>query len=324
MSHDDDWASLLDEIKTCDEEIKKNNTMAESYNNIKNNVDLDTKVSIADLKEINKDEELEETSYNYLNEKDRNTNENSFMTFNIVGKQSYCLQRSLLKTCANYSSYRTNSSKKEINNYNYQYDGKKIPNNAIKIAFNLFTKIKENGNVYRGFLKKGVIGSCMFYACVMVNMSKTPREISSIMNIEDRFISKGDKELQKLNKKGIISIPTVLRPLLDYIDQYFPSLNIPYEYKQFVVDIIDRSDKKDIHIENDCRTTTKCIGVIYLLANRVKALKHITKELINKDCKTKPSTFIKHYNLLMSNGSILKPIFKKHKIPMPRSWKVIS
>lgn len=260
----------------------------------------------------------------FSTEKDHNVSSNSFMSFNFIGKNSYCYQRSFLKTCANYSSFRRNTNRKDLYNYNYQYEGKKIPKNAIKHAIEIFSIIKENNYVFRGNGKKGVLGACLFYSCVINHISKTPREIASVMEIEERFLSQGDRIVQELNEKGIIVIPTILRPLNDYLDQFFPVLNIPDKYKKFVADIIERAEKKNIHIMNDSRTTTKCIGAIYLLINRIKNLKHITKDHIVKECNISKSTFIRYYNLLIMNYKILKPVFKKHRIRMPTIWRDVT
>ena len=259
--------------------------------------------------------------FSFSSEKDHNVSSNSYISFNFIGPNSYGYQRSFLKTCANYSSFRRNNNRKDMYNYNYQYEGKKIPKNAIKLAIELFSKIKEKNYVFRGNGKKGVLGACLFYACVMNNITKTPREIASVMEIEDRFLSHGDRVVQELNEKGVISIPTTLRPLNDYLDQFFPALNIPDKYKTFVIDVIERAEKKNIHIMNDSRTTTKCIGAIFLITNRVKELRHITKDIIVKECNISKSTFIRYYNLLLENYKMLKPIFKKHRIPMPTEWR---
>ena len=259
--------------------------------------------------------------FSFSSEKDHNVSSNSYISFNFIGPNSYGYQRSFLKTCANYSSFRRNNNRKDMYNYNYQYEGKKIPKNAIKLAIELFSKIKEKNYVFRGNGKKGVLGACLFYACVMNNITKTPREIASVMEIEERFLSHGDRVVQELNEKGVISIPTTLRPLNDYLDQFFPALNIPDKYKAFVIDVIERAEKKNIHIMNDSRTTTKCIGAIFLITNRVKELRHITKDIIVKECNISKSTFIRYYNLLLENYKMLKPIFKKHRIPMPTEWR---
>jgi flagellar biosynthesis GTPase FlhF len=157
----------------------------------------------------------------------------------------------------------------------------------------------------------------------MNNITKTPREISSIMEIEERFLSLGDRKIQGLHEKGVITIPTMLRPLQDYLDQTFPSLNIPNKFKRFVYDIIERAENMNIHIMDDSRPTTKCIGAIFLIINRVpiQALKHINTDTIVKECKISKSTFMRYYKLLIANYPKLKPVFKKHKIPMPSYWR---
>lgn len=251
-----------------------------------------------------------------------NTSSNSFMVFNIIGQNSYCYQRSFLKTCANYSSYRNNNNKKEIINKIYQYSGNKIPINICNLTAELFDQIKQKGYVYRGNGKWGVIGACLFYACIMHNLTRTPREIANIIGIEDRFLSQGDKILQELNELGIISIPTTFKPLGDYIDQFFSALNISMKYKQFIIDLISTAERKYLHIGNESRMTTKCIGCIYLLTRRIPALKKIKKCKISKECiKISKSTFIRYYNLLMDNPKVIKKVFKKHHIPMPVEWK---
>ena len=347
---DDDWMNLLKDISNYSSDDDDVRGMYESCKDIQSNtkIDLEIQVNLNGEKstkftictkcetegKINEGSVhcvscgletiiVDDTSkFSFAVNKDHNTSDNSFMSFNFIGKNSYCYQRSFLKTCADYSSFRKNNNRKELYNYNYQYEGKKIPKNAIKLAIELFSKIKENNYVFRGNGKKGVLGACLFYACVMNHITKTPREIASVMEIEERFLSQGDRVVQELNEKGVISIPTILRPLTDYLDQYFPALCIPLKYKQFIIDIIDRAEKKNVHILNDSRTTTKCIGAIYLLINRVCELNKISKDHIVKECNISKSTFIRYYNLLLINYKILKPVFKKHHISMPPSWRM--
>jgi transcription initiation factor TFIIIB Brf1 subunit/transcription initiation factor TFIIB len=346
---DADWLHLIKDISNYSSDDEEVRDMYESCKDMPNNnkIDLEIQMVLGDEKvtkfticpKCNTDGKINDGSvyciscgletivvddankFSFTVDKDHNTSDNSFMSFNFIGKNSYCYQRSFLKTCANYSSFRKNNNRKDLYNYNYQYEGKKIPKNAIKLAIELFSKIKENNYVFRGNGKKGVLGACLFYACVMNHITKTPREIASVMEIEERFLSQGDRIVQELNEKGIISIPTILRPLVDYLDQYFPALCIPLKYKQFIIDIINRAEAKNIHILNDSRTTTKCIGAIFLLINRVKELNDISKDHIVKECNISKSTFIRYYNLLLINHKILKPVFKKHHIPMPNTWR---
>jgi len=107
----------------------------------------------------------------------------------------------------------------------------------------------------------------------------------------------------------------------DYIRRYFMLLNIPNKYQSFIIDIIERADKKYLHINNESRGSTKCIGAIYMLCSRIPELYYITRDIISRECKISKTSFIKYYAMLYANGMLLKKIFRKHKIPMPIEWK---
>jgi transcription initiation factor TFIIIB Brf1 subunit/transcription initiation factor TFIIB len=178
--------------------------------------------------------------------------------------------------------------------------------------------------VYRGNKKWGVISACLFYVCIMNNLTRTPKEITNIMSIEDRFLSQGDKILQELNELNIIEIPATFKPLGDYIDQFFCKLKIPLRFKDFILEIISVAERKYLHVANESRMTSKCIGCIYLLCKRVPMLQKIKKDRIVKEClDISKSTFNKYYMLIMSHPKELKFVFKKHHIPMPIEWRSI-
>ena len=260
--------------------------------------------------------------YSMTVDQNYNTNSNAFMTFSIVGVNSYCYNRSLLKTCADYSMYRNSNNKKDIINKVYQYEGSKPPLNIINGTADLFEIIKNKGYVFRGDGKLGVIAACMYYVSIEHNLTRTPKEISQIFGIDEKFLSQGDRTLQELNELGIISIQTNHKPLNDYLNMFFPTLGISEKYRKFVVDIITRAERKHLHIGHESRLTTKVIGVIYLLTQRVPELKHIKKNTISEECnKISKSTFIRYHNLICDNYVIMKKVFRKHRIPMPVEWR---
>src|SRR6476661_201561 len=154
-------------------------------------------------------------TYSMTIDQNYNTTNNSFMAFSIVGNGSYCYNRSLLKTCANYSVYRNSNNKKDIINKIYQYEGNKPPANVIKETSELFDEIKNKGYVYRGDSKLGVIAACMYYISIKNNLPRTPKEISSIFKIDEKFLSQGDRIIQELNELGVINIQTNYRPVND-------------------------------------------------------------------------------------------------------------
>lgn len=312
-----------------------------------NNIDIDLEYTLSSMQQLDKDNScikcdipfsvneggmfckacgfIKEQMSHSLGDAVDSVEDNSSMSFKIVGKNCYNLNRSFYKTCSIYTKFSKHINRKDLHNFVYQYEGRKIPKNVVELAIELFSSIKEAGYVFRGNGKKGVMGSCLFYACVILGVTKTPREIASIMKIEERFLSSGDRVIQQLNEMKIINIPTQFNPLEHYIHQYFPALNIPIKYKPFIMDLIERSEKFNIHIKCDSRMTTKCVGAIYLLTTRVKELNHITKEDIVKECsKISRSTFLRYYTLLVDNYPKLKYVFKKHGIRMPKEWKTSS
>lgn len=244
-----------------------------------------------------------------------------FMSFKLIGQNAYYNNRSLMRTCSSYNAYSRNQISRQIHAKNFQHCGKKMPKDAINLAVEIVTQIRNAGNVFRGNGKWGVVGACLFYACVMKGITKTPREIADLLEVEEKFLSQGDRTLQDLNERGVIDIPTFLQPLPDYINQYFAALKIPNDYAPFIVDLIDRAEKKHIHITNESRLTTKCVGAILMLTVRVKSLNHITKDMICTECRISKSTFTRYYNLLRENHKKIRKVFKKHGIPMERGWK---
>jgi transcription initiation factor TFIIIB Brf1 subunit/transcription initiation factor TFIIB len=260
--------------------------------------------------------------YSMTIEDNYNTANNSFMTFNIIGKDSYCYNRSYLKTCSDYSAYRNNSNKKDIIQRIDQYEGNKPPKNIVNTCARIFDQIKNAGYVYRGNGKWGVIGACLYYASIQHNLTRTPKEVAAMMGIDDKFLSSGDRILCALNEQKVIDIQINYRPIQDYINQYFPILGIPDKYKDFVIHIIARAERKHLHIRHESRLTTKIVGVIYLLTKRVPELKHIKKDTISIECNNiSRSTFIKYYTLIMDNIKIMKKSFRKFHIPMESSWR---
>ena len=249
-----------------------------------------------------------------------NINDKGFIPIKMVG--SYGCQRSLLKICSNYKKYRTNNNLKDMKEWNTQSTKHRIPKNVIKEANEMFEQIKDHGFVFRKDVKKGVLSACLYYACYNNNISKTPAEIAHFSGIDEKFHSAGDRKLRDLNEKGIIHIPIKVDPISDYIDRYLTILKIDKKYKKFLIDLIAKAEEKKIHMIHDSKHTTKCVGAIYMLVDRVPKLKKtISVEQIEKECDISKTTFIRYYTILGKYSNQLKNVFKKHKIPMKNTWR---
>jgi hypothetical protein len=262
-----------------------------------------------------------EDHYSHSLANDCNVNSKGFVAMKMVGRGAYSFNRSLLKTCASYSKYREANILKELKNWNV-HAKKHIPDNVLKEACDMFVEIKRHKYVFRKDNKKGVLSACIYYACNNNKISRTPNEIAEFAGIEEKFHSFGDRILQDLNERGIIEIPAKIDPISDYVERYMLLLNIPLKYKQFAIDLIKKADKKKIHVINDSKNNTKCVGAIYMLVDRIPGLrKTITKELIDKKCGISKTTFVRYFNILCRYHKKLKNVFKRHKIPMRDEWR---
>jgi len=257
-----------------------------------------------------------------------NVNANGFIPIKMVGKGAYGYQRSLLKTCASYKVYRKANTLKDINNWNIHSTKHHIPKNVLKESNDMFAQIKEAGYVFRKNHKKGVQSACIYYKCYANGITKTPSEVANFSGIEEKFHSFGDRVLCDLNERGIISIPTKVDPIEDYVDRYMELLNIPKisedgkKYKEFILAIIDKAEKNHLHVLHDSKNNTKCVGSIYVLVDRSPELRSkITKELIEKECEISKTTFIRYYAVVCKYFRKFKKIFKRYQILMKPEWR---
>lgn len=248
-----------------------------------------------------------------------NTNMDCSLSIRIVGKDSYKYHKALLRTASDYSKIQSNNTNKQLSRFNSQSTGGKLPIIILKEAADLYGKIQKCNIVRRGNGRKGALGACIYFVCNRHNITKKPKEIAMFLNIEESFLSKGDKLLRRLHSEGEIDIPIHHNPKDAYILQYFESLGIDNKYKPFISELIDRSSQVDMMGENNSRISTKCAGAIYAL--KVQESLDVTKTNIVKYCKISKSTFIRYYEFLIQNRRALKPVFKKHNIECLKKTK---
>lgn len=197
-----------------------------------------------------------------------------------------------------------------------------IPADIAREAIEMFEMTRGCGRVFRKEHKWGVIGACIYHICMKRKITKTLNEIAHACEVHEKYISMGDRFLQSLNESGVITLSTKVNPISDYLDRYFAILGIDAKYKQFLVDLIARVEKKKLHLIYDSKNNTRCIGAVYILVTRIPALRaKISNEMIEKACGISKATFTKMYNMVHIYYRIFKKVFRIHKIPMPSYWK---
>jgi transcription initiation factor TFIIIB Brf1 subunit/transcription initiation factor TFIIB len=241
-----------------------------------------------------------------------NSNTTCSVSIKITGKNSYKYHKALLRTSSDYSKVQSTNTNKQLHRFNSQCSEGKLPISILKESAELYGTIQQHNIVRRGRGRVGVLGACISFVCDMHGITKKPKEIASFLQIEEAYLSKGDKLLRRLHAESKIDIPVYHNPKNAYIIQYFEALQIDNKYKNFVSDIVDRASQVDMVGENNSRTSTKCAGVIYLL--KVAESLTFSKSDIMRYCHISKSTFIRYYDFLFRNKKKLKPIFIEYKV----------
>jgi transcription initiation factor TFIIIB Brf1 subunit/transcription initiation factor TFIIB len=222
-----------------------------------------------------------------------------------------------------YSSInKTSAGRNDLLDIMYSYKGPKPSRDIVDAALNLMDIVCSKGYRFRENKRKGLFGICLYYKSIELGDIRTKREISQILNVDEKFMAKGDKILAALNDCGEIHIQKLNDPLLDCLNKYLPTLGINKKYGVFIRDLIDRAEKKRLHVMKNPRVKTKCTGCIYLLCKRIPQLNHLSAEQIANACDNmNKNTMIAYYDMLMQNLPILKKIFGTHHIPLPITYK---
>jgi len=343
MSAVDSWSSIFKNIEDS------NNESNVTDNDIENDIHIDDEnKKLEENKQLEKNskcpnckkteiEEIDTIFYCYgcgleldvtMGTEDTNAsnfNEHNFNSacsigFKVIGKKSYAYNKNMLCVGADSSKQSYNMVTKEfqviINNCSVI-----LPKNIIDESIQLFFNIKTvSTDIYRKDTKLGIMANCLYITCYKYKLSKTIKEISAIFNITEKIYNKGEKKIRELKEKNMIEVCDI-NPMEDLIERYLELLDIDKMWKFFIIDIIKKAEEKKLHILNDTKQNTRCVGVIYLLTDRLPQYKSITKEVIQEKCGVSKNTYLKYCNnVVYSYYKLFKHIFKKYSVPMKKEW----
>ncbi len=253
-----------------------------------------------------------------LNMSTHNISSNTLMLFKIIGPDNHRYQKSLLQTSSDYKNYRRGYNIREFLILNRKVTNP-LPKNILVKAAELFTSIQDAGNIVRADFKFGVWGAFIYFECVRAKITKKPKEIADFVGVTPKYLSKGQRAVRRWHEDGLIKIPIRSDPIPDFIGQYFEILDIDIKYKQFILDIIDRIEKKRINIYSSSNPSTQVVAIIWVLIDAFKL--NITHATIVEKCDISKSTYISYFKLIISNEKKMRKTFVSNNIPLPQSWK---
>lgn len=81
-----------------------------------------------------------------------------------------------------------------------------IPLTTISIATDLYIKLPQSGIVKRSLNKLATMAGCLYIACLSENYAPLPKDIATIMNLNNNGISKGLRILKDIYSKHSIEV----------------------------------------------------------------------------------------------------------------------
>lgn len=231
----------------------------------------------------------------------------------IDGKNSYSWNKSLRTTCSNYPEWNKNKSIKKLNKFSYESKKDKTPEYINKRVVELFENIRKI-KTFRGAGQNRILAAIVYYVLQDEGIARQPKSIAELHGISEKDLSKGDSIVRKYLEENVIELSVNNNNYENFVDKYLEMLDIDQvKYKQLILDIIEKSEQKRLYRKKTPKPSTKCVGAIYLVINSCPELKkRVTKDMIVKKCNISKTTFICNYNLLITNKSKFKHIYKKY------------
>lgn len=172
--------------------------------------------------------------------------------------------------------------------------------------------------ISRGDIRNGLIASCVFYACKIHNVSRNPREIAQIFNVNARDITRGCKRFMDVKKKQqdmdcIKKFHTSKTE--NFIPRFCSSLNIMHLEKTLNV-LCKKAEKLSVVSRN--APSSIVAGVIYLVSDHFEL--GITKKDISEKCNISQVTISKCFHKMNENKIFLlenitdENLFKKKEL----------
>ena len=172
-----------------------------------------------------------------------------------------------------------------------------IPEMIIKEAHVLY-KIVSTTKITRGANRKGIIASCVYFACKINNVPRSTNEVADIFSITGTVMTKGCKkfqEIMQLNKVDINRIHnTNTITVDDFIDRFCSKLHLSDEDTQNIKHISYLSQV--YNLVNDNTPPSMAAGCIYLYIKEVGY--DIHKKTIADVCKISEVTINKCFKKL--------------------------
>jgi len=179
-------------------------------------------------------------------------------------------------------------------NSNTQNQG--IPIKVLNDAKVLYKRASEK-KISRGENKEGLIASCIYYACLLNKIPRSPKEVAKMFHIDPYILTKGNARFQiLLNVNVDTSNPD------DYISRFGSRLNMSCTDIKNCKELAQKLD--DLEIVSENAPTSVAAGTIFYYCT-VKELDY-NKKQIAEVCDVSEVTITKCYKRLLKYKDMIE------------------
>lgn len=170
-----------------------------------------------------------------------------------------------------------------------------IPSKVLDDAKVLYKKASEK-KISRGENKEGLIASCIYFACLLNKVPRSPKEVARMFNIDLNVLTKGNARFQTLLQINVESSEAE-----DFISRFGSKLDMEYADVQKCKELAKTLEELEIVSENS--PTSVAAGALYFYC--------VTKEIdYNKKqiadiCEVSEVTITKCYKRLLKYKNLL-------------------
>lgn len=170
-----------------------------------------------------------------------------------------------------------------------------VPSKVLDDAKVLYKRASEK-KISRGENKDGLIASCIYYACLINKIPRSPKEVARMFHIDPNILTKGNARFQTLLQMNVgTSGPE------DYVARFGSNLKMDFNDIQGCKTLAKRLD--DLEIVSENAPTSVAAGAIFYYCMKYDI--DFSKKQIADVCDVSEVTITKCYKRLMKFKDII-------------------
>lgn len=170
--------------------------------------------------------------------------------------------------------------------------------------------------ITRGINRGGIIAASLFYACRRNGVTRSPKEVAKMFDLNETDLNKGAKNFLRLIKMKYYDKNMGTSKPIDFVRRKCDDLNIKSKYTTQAINIAENIDKLNIA---STHTSYSLAAASILLMGEINKLSSITKKKLAAAFEVSDVTITKAYKKIyayknvLANDKTVNKIIKKMK-----------